>query len=110
MYCGIAGNYDAEWWYSYKKDFQTLTTKRSRKCCSCNTKLSPGAKVLQFTRWRDAQSEIEERFYDSEVPLAAWYMCEECGAIAIACEMSDVGFNLGCENLKLSIEDFVGEK
>lgn len=80
---------DAEWYYTPKEDFSILQTKRSRKCCSCGSKLSVGSEVLHFVRWKSPETYVEERIYGDEVPLASWYMCETCGGLYMA--VQDLG-------------------
>ena len=42
--------------------------------------------------------------------MPTMYMCEECGSIAMACELSEVSFLLGEDNLKEEVEVFVKKK
>jgi hypothetical protein len=77
---------DFDWHYMPPEDFTVLATKRSRKCCSCGCAVKPGDTVLDFERSKRPSSEIEERIYGDEVPLAHWYMCEECGGLYMALE------------------------
>lgn len=81
-YCGE----DFDWFYEANTKFSILDTKRWRKCCSCKTRLDPGAEVLKFIRHRAPHSYIEEAIYGDEVPLASMYMCEECGGLFMALE------------------------
>lgn len=67
-----------------------LNTKRSRKCCSCGCTIKPGEVVAEFLRTKRPENDIEERIYGDEVPLATWFMCEECGGLFMAIE--DQGF------------------
>ena len=86
-YCGDGDG--ADWQYWPGKDFEVLDTKRSRKCCSCKKKISPGQTVVRFRRSRppsDRCNYIEESIYGDEVPLANWYMCETCGGLYFAVE------------------------
>jgi len=36
---------------------------------------------VRFERFRSPNNDIEERIHGDEVPLADWYMCEECGGL-----------------------------
>lgn len=83
--CGCDFDGDG-WWYEYLTDFSNLDTKRSRKCCSCLGKIKPGETVMKFSRYRDPNSDIEERIYGDEINLAPWFMCEECGGMFMALE------------------------
>lgn len=75
---------DFTWHYTAPEDFSTLKTKRFRKCCSCGCRLEPGDTVAEFERDRPPSSEVEERIYGDEVPMAPWFMCEECGGLFMA--------------------------
>ena len=80
-------NDDADWYYVGGDEFSILSTKRSRKCCSCGTKLMPGSEVVKFERFRyPVYDSIEEKILgpDAEVYMADWFMCEECGGLAMA--------------------------
>ena len=77
--CDCSWNDDsADWYWRHPNDYSELTTPRRRRCCSCNTLINLGSVVTKFHRYRSANSEIEENIYGDEVPLASWYMCEEC--------------------------------
>ncbi len=83
----------ADWYFRSAEDFTELDTKRSRKCCSCKSKLTPGTVVLKLQRWRSPREDcnyLEERIYGDEVPMPAWYMCEKCGGLYMS--VSDLGF------------------
>ena len=69
---------DAAWWYSAPNDYSTLTTKKRKRCSSCHNLIDIGSIVAPFRRWRSPESEIEERIYGDEIPLATMYLCEHC--------------------------------
>lgn len=99
------GDYDgSSLYYEYGNDFTKLQTKRSRKCCSCGETIKPGDDCMKFDRHRSPDSDIEERIYGDEVPLAAWYMCEECGGVFMS--VTELGM---CFNLDGNIKDQVRE-
>jgi hypothetical protein len=80
-------DYDGSGWYYYgPEDYMTLNTKRSRKCCSCKSKIKPGDLCTKFVRekYNDDMS-VEYRIYGDTMELAPYWMCEEC---------SDLYFNL----------------
>lgn len=79
--CGCAAYDDCEWWYESASDFAPLTTKRSRKCYSCGEKIAVGDDSLRLRRYKRAETDIEERIYGDEVPLAPYYFCETCGGL-----------------------------
>lgn len=100
-------NDDADWYYTPATEFTTLSTARSRKCCSCGSKILHGETVLKFERWR-APSErcnyIEESIYGDQVPLATWFMCETCGGLYMA--VDELGM---CCDITESIADQIKE-
>lgn len=84
---------DADWYYQVERDFSVLQTKQARKCCSCKTRLAPGAEMVRVARHRPPKNAVEERIYGEEhdaVPLADWFLCEACGGLVWA--VQDLGF------------------
>lgn len=101
---------DFEWTYTPPDDFSPLLTKRSRKCCSCGCSMKPGDTVAIFDRSKRPSNDIEERIYGDEVPLATWFMCEECGGLFMALE--DSGFCISLskgENMRDLVKNARGE-
>lgn len=75
-------DYDGEAdWYWNGMHFKPLPTKRSKRCRSCKTVIKPGTLSLSLGRYRSPRSDMEERIYGDEVPLADWWLCEPCGDI-----------------------------
>lgn len=99
---------DSDRYYETADDFSALDTKRSRKCCSCKTKVKPGDEVLKLRRYRDPSDRcnyIEESIYGDEVPLAPYYMCETCGGLYFA--VQDLGMRCDIErDLKVQIREY----
>ena len=95
---------DCDWCYEHSGDFDALNTKRSRKCCSCGSKISPGDTVLRFWRYRYPLGDIEERIYCDEVPLAPWFMCETCGGLFMAIDEAGM-----CCDIRENIADQIKE-
>lgn len=80
--CECECEYDSNnWYYSQPDDFSLLEAKRRKRCCSCGELISIGACCVKFERDRSPRSDIEERLYGDEVPLAPYFMCENCGEI-----------------------------
>lgn len=75
---------DFDWYYSPSEDFEPLARKRRQRCASCKKLIDIGADALAFTCWRSYKTDIEERIYGEEVPLADRYHCEECGGLFMA--------------------------
>lgn len=95
-----------DWYYLEPSDFSTLTTKRSRKCCSCGSRIAVGSDCARFERYRAPVTDIEERIQGDEVPLADKWMCEECGGLYFS--LTDLGFciNLGSENMRSLVQEY----
>ena len=84
-YCdGGFDNDDPEWWFEHNEILNPLSTKRSRICISCETKVAVGDDVLQLERHKRPENDIEERIYGDEVPIATWYLCEDCGCALLS--------------------------
>lgn len=68
------------WHYVGPPDYNTLKTKRGRRCWSCKGLIKVGDVVAKFPRYRGPNSDIEERIYGDgdDVPMATWYACETC--------------------------------
>lgn len=96
--CGCKWDADGEdWYYFCPDDFTKLSTKRSRRCISCGTKIQPGDECVKFQRERNPQHDVEVRIYGEggEIPMAPWFMCEECGGVYLS--ITELGY---CINLK----------
>ena len=75
------------WWYEHKGDFSQLDTKRRQRCYCCRTLIDIGADCGKLHRERHAKDEIEDRIYQGDtVPLAAYYLCEECYGLMLSVE------------------------
>ena len=95
-------NFDADirdhsWLWYAPRDYVTLSTKRSRRCCSCGTRIKPGDIVAAFERLR-APTAIEERIYgeDAEIEIATWFHCETCADLYFS--LADLGFCMSIED------------
>ena len=79
--CGI-GDGDYAWWYAVCDGLVTLDTKRSRRCCSCKTRINVGDMALPIERWRDPIWDVEHRIYLADhIYIATWYFCETCAGL-----------------------------
>ncbi|MEY2342085.1 hypothetical protein AB4090_08260 [Acidithiobacillus sp. IBUN Pt1247-S3] len=107
LHCHCEGMDDssAEWWYDRYAQLDTFNGKRSTHCRSCRYRLKPGAQVYRFTRWRDPNSDIEERIHGDEVPLAPWYHCLDCQAIYVRLEQIGVCVDLG-DDMREILDEF----
>ena len=102
--CNYDSGADYVWCFMLIDGQSPLTTKRSRKCCSCNTKISIGNLCQAVRRNRPAKDVIEERIYgDDEIPMTNWYLCETCSDLAVSLKELGFCFTLGNESLKQQI-------
>jgi len=114
LFCDAGYDHDGtDWWWYQPADEAPLTTKRSRKCCSCGAKVGVGDTARKVQRFRPTSERcnyIEESIYGDEVPLADWYLCETCGDLADS--LGELGFcySLGGESLKDQIAEYRREE
>lgn len=103
--CSCYDGDDSEWMWTDSKEV-VLKTKRGRRCCSCNKMIKPGDVAVRFLRSRDSNTDIEERIHGDEVPLASWFMCEECGDLFWA--LDELGFciSLGDASMKSLVREY----
>lgn len=102
----------AEWIYYDPVDFTTLRTTRRKRCCSCKKLINLGSDVLKFRRYRYPKSEVELKIYagleDTEIPMASWYMCEECGEIYL--NLSALAFCIDItESMQKALKEYQAE-
>lgn len=92
--------YDGDGWYWQGPTEKEYMRPRGKRCCSCGTMVRKGDTGVVFPRYRAPRSDIEESIYCDEVPLAGWWMCEECGDLFWA--LDDLGFciSLGSETMR----------
>jgi hypothetical protein len=104
--CGGVGD-EFAWYYFEPKNYQPLTTRRRKRCCSCNDLIEIGALCTEFKRHRLANSEIEERIYGEgeEIHLASHYHCEQCADLYFS--LSELGFcNLLGDSMQELLEEY----
>ncbi len=87
--------YPGQYAYWIPEDFVKFQATRRKRCCSCKVLIDQETDCLQFDRFRYPSSDIEERMYGNEVPLASWFMCESCGEIYL--NLQDLGYCLDIE-------------
>lgn len=103
LYCHCP-DIDHSWWYFMPEDYSTLKTSKRKRCVSCKELINIGALCTKFECWRYPHSDIEEKIYDTEVPLAYKYMCEECSDIYF--NLEELGF---CVQLGDSMQELLQE-
>lgn len=103
---------DGAWYYYSPQNFSAFHQKRRKRCCSCNQLIAIGSQSVRFARYRSAKSDIEERIYGDEVPLAPFFMCEACGEIFF--NLSVIGYCIflgdNMQNLLSEYWDMTGFK
>ena len=98
-------NDDGEWWHVPADDFQTLATKRSRKCCSCSERIPVTSTVLRLDCYHAPNSEIEANIYGDEVPMAPRWLCERCADLYLS--LTELGFCVNCgEDMRALVRDY----
>ena len=107
LYCSSDYGYDGDgdWSWNYPQDEAPLATKRSRKCCSCKTKIKPGVISRRINRFRPATEWEEIRGFGDEVYLADWYFCETCGDLADSLDELGYCYDIG-ESLASQIREY----
>ena len=101
--CHCSNEYD--FYYMRPKNFTTLRTRKRKRCSSCKTLICRGTTVLIFNTWREPKTDIEERIYRGEVPMARKYMCEKCGDQFM--NLSELGFCIDpTENMFELLQDY----
>lgn len=107
-YCGDTDG--ADWWWYGPQDEAPLTTKRKRKCCSCGRRIGVGDISRKVRRYRPPTEFEETRgIRGDEVPMADWYLCEECGDLAESIADAGYCYSLGGESLKSQIVEYRAE-
>ncbi len=114
LYCASAGEDwgEGDWWWYEPNDEAPLDTKRSRKCCSCKTKIKVGDTARRVLRARPPTEWEEIRgIAGDEVYLASWYLCETCGDLADS--LTELGFCFelgGTQSLAQQIKEYRDEE
>ena len=104
-------NYEGEdctWWWTWCRELKPLSTKRSRKCCSCGCVIPRDEMAGKVSRDREPNSEIEDRIYNGDsISLAAWYVCEKCFDLGESLFELGFSFSLGDgQSLQDQIDDY----
>lgn len=93
----------------YPEDYSVLDTKRRQRCPSCNALINVGALCAKFHRFRGPKTEVEERIYGEEIPLAAKYICETCADLYFS--LKELGYCPGWwEEMRELAQEYAEEK
>ena len=80
-----------DWYFTDVDDYAPLTTKRARRCSSCNCLVVVGELCVRVQRVKVPEYEIEVRIYgEEEMPIASIYMCERCADLFFS--LTELGF------------------
>ena len=97
---------DAAWYYEVNDHPIILDTRRSRKCVSCRARIAVGNTAYRISRYRPPRSDIEDRIYGDEVPMADWFFCPSCHAIYQSLDKVNVCVDLGQDDLREALQEF----
>lgn len=85
--CGCGEYYPdpGEKYYYVNEDYSTLNSSRRKRCTSCKELINIGSTVVKVERFKVPDHDVEIAIYgdEGEIPLAAHYMCEQCGDLAL---------------------------
>jgi hypothetical protein len=77
--CSCDSDGDWEWYFYEPSDYKPLGMKRSRKCCSCKSRVAVGDLCIEFPRYKQpGYDTVEERIHGDEMPISSYWMCEGC--------------------------------
>ena len=91
------GSGDYEWYYQAENDYREMPKQKRRKRCAggCNRLINGGDLCLPLWRTREPRTDIEENIYGDEVPIATWYLCEECADLYFS--ITELGYCITME-------------
>ena len=94
------------WWWEDHSNFKPVKIGRRKRCCSCKELINIGTENLEFYRYRHAKDDVELNIHgDNPIPLASYFMCEECSGLYLA--LSELGY--GCLDIGEPMKDYVAE-
>jgi len=100
--------YDPDWHQFYFEGHpveQVYKKTRKTRCCSCKKVIKKDDHCYVSARYRAPKNDIEERIYGSEIRLANWYMCEDCGDIYS--NLTDIGYCIDIgKNMKNELAEY----
>ena len=114
--CSCSDEWDGDGWYWELKQetvghdpleteyFFHLAADKSRRCCSCQSKIRPGDLALVFKRYQSSNAFQYERLGWETVEIAPWYMCERCGEQYL--NLEDLGY---CIDIAENMFDLLAE-
>ena len=103
--CSCLFDNDDGWYYYPPSNFSVFSRLKRKRCCSCNKLINTGAQCVEFSRHRSPRTDIEEKIHKSEVRLAHWFMCEQCGEIFLNLDSLGYCIRLG-ESMQENLKDY----
>jgi hypothetical protein len=97
--------YDFDYWWEDHSDLKPVKIGRRKRCSSCKELINYGTECIEFYKYRSPRNSIEERIYDTHVPIASNFMCEECSGLYLA--LSELGYE--CLSINRSMKNYVAE-
>lgn len=96
---------DGPGWYR-PDDFSVMPRLiRRKRCKSCGDFINQKDSCVAFHRFRNAESDIEERIHGCEISLPPHYLCDTCGEIYFNLEAA--GFCVGpYDDLKKALDHY----
>ena len=94
-----------EYYYEPPDNLKPFDKPRRKRCRSCKELINIGSDCLEFIRYREPRTDIEEKIHGDTVYLADEYMCEPCGEIFL--NLTDIGYciYLG-DDMRENLEDY----
>ena len=90
------------------RDYEPLTTRRRRRCCSCNEPIHPGQLAVEFPRYKVPDCDYEWSRWGETAETgprrASWYMCERCADLFYS--LDELGY---CINISYDMRDLARE-
>jgi hypothetical protein len=93
------------WFFFPPKDYTSAHVIGRRHRCTCGDLIDHGSTCLKFDIFRYPTSDIEERIYGDEVPLAARWLCERCADLYFS--FVELGFD--CVNPEENMLELIAE-
>lgn len=93
-------------WYG-PDDYSTFEASRRKRCSSCHNLIDHASIVAKFERRRIPATDVEVAIFgeEGEIPLAPFYLCEECADLWFS--FHDLGFE--CVGPEENMRDLVKE-
>jgi len=105
--CSCDFEFDGDgWFWTCNDKFTLFKHKRRKRCCSCNELISIDSECVELERFRWAKDDIEISIYGDceDIPIASWYLCDQCGEHFL--NLTYLGY---CYNIGDNVMDMLDE-